>query len=90
MHMPDTRRRRTDRASIATERPNILIVVPEQWRGDLTGYAGHPVIRTPNVDGVAEDGGLAFTRAFTTNPICGPSRCGMLSGWYPHTRVSRT
>lgn len=90
MHMPDTRRRRTDRASIATERPNILIIVPEQWRGDLTGYAGHPVIRTPNVDGVAEDGGLAFTRAFTTNPICGPSRCGMLSGWYPHTRGHRT
>lgn len=69
--------------------PNIVVIVPEQWRGDLCGYAGHPAIRTPEIDALAEDG-LAFTNAFSTNPICAPSRCSLVTGFYPHTRGHRT
>lgn len=72
-----------------TKKPNIVIVVPEQWRGDAVGCAGHPVVKTPNLDRLAEEG-LYFSRAFTTNPICVPSRCSLLTGWYPHTRGHRT
>ncbi len=71
------------------KKPNIVIVVPEQWRGDAVGCAGHPVVKTPNLDCLAEEG-LYFSRAFTTHPICVPSRCSLLTGWYPHTRGHRT
>ena len=27
---------------------NILFITADQWRGDTTGYAGHPIVRTPN------------------------------------------
>ena len=30
--------------------PNIVLLMPDQWRGDWTGAAGHPVVRTPNYD----------------------------------------
>ena len=71
------------------QRPNIIIYMPDQWRGDFTGAAGHPVVRTPNYDRFAEEG-LVFTNAFTTHPICGPSRCSFCTGWYPHTRGHRS
>ena len=68
--------------------PNIVIFMADQWRGDWTGAAGHPFIRTPNHDALAEEGAV-FTNAFTTHPICGPSRCSFCTGWYPHTRGHR-
>ena len=48
------------------------------------------MVRTPHLDRLAAGGGLAFTRAFTTNPICAPSRCSLMSGRYPHTAGHRT
>ena len=71
------------------DRPNIIIYMPDQWRGDYIGAAGHPFVRTPNHDRFAEEG-MVFTRAFTTHPICGPSRCSFCTGWYPHTRGHRS
>lgn len=69
--------------------PNIIIFMSDQWRGDYVGAAGHPFIRTPNHDRFAEDG-MVFTQAYTTHPICGPSRCSFCTGWYPHTRGHRS
>jgi len=69
--------------------PNIIIFMTDQWRGDWTGAAGHPWIRTPHFDAIAEEG-MIFNRTFTTHPICGPSRCSFATGWYPHTRGHRS
>lgn len=33
---------------------NILFLFTDQWQGDATGYAGHKVVRTPNLDRLAE------------------------------------
>ena len=70
-------------------RPNIVIFNPEQWRGDALGCVGHTVVKTPHFDRMAEEG-LVFSQCYTTNPICGPSRCSFATGWYPHTRGHRT
>ncbi|MFP4166682.1 MAG: sulfatase [Opitutales bacterium] len=46
--------------------------------------ADRPEVRTPHLDRLATRG-VRFERAYCNNPICGPSRCSMISGQYPHT-----
>ncbi|MGL6314340.1 sulfatase-like hydrolase/transferase [Vibrio sp. WXL103] len=40
------------------------------------------VIRTPNIDLIAEQG-VNFTQAYTTSPLCGPARAAMFTGMHP-------
>ena len=70
-------------------KPNIVIFMTDQWRGDYTGAAGHPIIRTPNYDRMADEG-MVFNQTYVTNPVCTPSRCSFCTGWYPHTRGHRS
>lgn len=65
-------------------RPNILLITFDQMRWDCFGAAGHPIIKTPNLDRVAREGAL-FTRAFAQCPQCVPSRTTIHTGRYPHT-----
>lgn len=59
--------------------PNILILHCDQLRYDALGCTGHPGNPTPNIDELAAKG-LAFTRHFTANPICMPSRASFFTG----------
>jgi arylsulfatase A-like enzyme len=72
------------------ERPNILIFNPDQWRGDVLGHMGDPAAVTPNLDALARTDGVSFRNAFCQNPVCTPSRCSFMTGWYPHVRGHRT
>ncbi len=65
------------------ERPNILILMPDQMRADCMGCAGHTQIRTPNLDQLSADG-VRFTNTFTVSPICMPARASFANGLYPH------
>ena len=65
------------------DRPNILILMPDQFRADTLGCAGHPLYRTPNLDRLAQEG-VRFTRAYATSPLCMPARASVMSGTYPH------
>jgi len=60
-------------------KPNILILYADDWRHDTLGCAGNPVVKTPNLDRLADDG-FRFTRACVTTAICGVSRASMLTG----------
>jgi arylsulfatase A-like enzyme len=70
--------------------PNILIFNPDQWRGDVLGHLGNPAALTPNLDRLAETEAVSFSHAFCQNPVCVPSRCSFMTGWYPHVRGHRT
>jgi len=72
------------------KRPNIVIFNPDQWRGDVLAHMGHTGAVTPNLDRVAATDGVSFRHAFCQNPVCTPSRCSFMSGWYPHVRGHRT
>ncbi len=48
---------------------NILFVFTDDQRWDALGYAGNPVLKTPNLDKLAEQG-TYFDNAFVTTPIC--------------------
>ncbi|MDQ8180253.1 sulfatase-like hydrolase/transferase [Pelagicoccus sp. SDUM812005] len=66
-----------------TPRLNVLMVLADQHNADLLGCAGHPQARTPHLDAFAQNA-TRFTRAYCSNPICTPSRVGILSGQYCH------
>jgi len=61
------------------ERPNFLILITDDQRDDSLGCAGHPVLETPAIDGIASRG-VRFVNAFVTTPICAASRASVLTG----------
>lgn len=65
-------------------RPNIVFILIDDLRWDELGIAGHPYLKTPNIDRLGKEGAL-FRNAFMTTPLCSPSRAGFLTGQYPHT-----
>jgi len=73
-----------------TSRPHIVLLNPDQWRADAVGHLGDPAAITPNLDRLAATDAVSFRHAFCQNPVCTPSRCSFMTGWYPHTRGHRT
>jgi len=71
-------------------RPHILLFNPDQWRGDTLGHMGNPAAITPNLDRIVTEEAVSFSNAFCQNPVCTPSRCSFMTGWYPHVRGHRT
>ncbi len=65
-------------------RPDILFIMPDQMRGDCLSALGHPALRTPALDRLAEQGTL-FRRAYTGVASCIPARYELLTGLYPQT-----
>ena len=70
--------------------PHLVIFNPDQWRGDVMGHMGNPAALTPNLDRLVQSEAVSFRNAFCQNPVCTPSRCSFMSGWYPHVRGHRT
>jgi hypothetical protein len=59
--------------------PNVLFFITDQQRADHVGFAGNPVVSTPNLDGLA-DRSTVFDRAFVSNPVCMPNRSTIMTG----------
>jgi len=70
--------------------PHIVIFNPDHYRGDVLAHMGNPAAVTPNLDRLASTDAVSFRHAFCQNPVCTPSRCSFMSGWYPHVRGHRT
>ncbi len=64
------------------ERPNILFIMSDQHRFDSLGCNGHPLVKTPNLDRLAQRG-TNFTHAFTPLPMCVPVRSSLITGQWP-------
>jgi choline-sulfatase len=65
------------------ERPNIVMIMSDQHTPNVTGCYGNGLVKTPNMDSLAENG-VMFENAYCNNPVCVPSRCSMLTGLYSH------
>ena len=63
--------------------PNIIFILTDDHRWDAMSSMGHPVIQTPNLDRLSEQG-ILFTNAFVTTSLCSPSRASFLTGQYAH------
>lgn len=63
-------------------RPNILFIFADDWGwGDLSAH-GHPYVKTPNIDRLAEEG-TDFQRFTVASGVCSPSRTAVLTGHFP-------
>lgn len=67
----------------ADSRPNIVFVITDDQRWDQLGSNGHPVLKTPHIDRIADEG-ISFNNSFVATPLCSPSRASFLTGLYPH------
>ncbi len=61
--------------------PNVLLITLDQFRGDCLSCAGHPVVRTPNLDALAA-GGVRFSRHYSQSSPCAPGRASLYTGTY--------
>ena len=61
------------------KQPNILFIMADQMAGPALPMYGHPVVKVPHLEKLAEDG-VTFENAYCNNPICAPSRHSMMAG----------
>lgn len=69
--------------SAQNRRPNVLLLLADNWAAPHASCLGDPVVKTPNFDRLANEGVL-FTHAFAPNPSCSPSRSSLLTGKTTH------
>lgn len=61
------------------KKPNILLIMTDQLRGDCLGFAGHPDVKTPYLDTLASRG-VSFDRAYSACPSCIAARAALHTG----------
>ena len=66
---------------MSNKRPNILFFFTDQQRADTCGCYGQRLETTPNLDAMAAEG-IRFAKAFTAQPVCGPTRAILQTGLY--------
>lgn len=64
-------------------KPNVLFIFSDQHAQKVAGCYGDDVVRTPNIDRLAQEG-VRFDNAYCPSPICTPSRMSMLTARWPH------
>lgn len=69
-------------SAMSVQRPNILLITTDQQRADALGFNGNSVLQTPNLDALAS-GGVNFSQARSTCPVCIPARRSLLTGLHP-------
>ena len=68
----------------AQRRPNVVVIVADEWRAQSTGYGGDRNVRTPVLDRMAAES-VNFETAVSGCPVCCPYRASLMTGQYPLT-----
>ncbi len=68
-------------AAQADTRPNIIFILTDDQAFDLIGVYGNELIKTPNLDRIANEG-VRFTNGYTSSAVSKPSRTCILTGMY--------
>ncbi len=64
------------------KRPNVLILLADQWSGESLGILGNEKVQTPHLDSFAKES-LVLTQMVSNFPVCSPARAMLLTGKYP-------
>lgn len=67
----------------AADRPNVLLILPDQMRASAMHCMGNPDALTPNIDRLAADG-ILMRRTYANTPVCCPARAILMTGEYTH------
>jgi arylsulfatase A-like enzyme len=68
--------------------PNFILIITDQHRADHLGCYGNNVVKTPNIDRLAENG-TRFDRFYVATPICMPNRATLMTGRMPSLHGAR-
>jgi choline-sulfatase len=68
---------------------NFIFFYPDEMRAESVSCYGHPLVRMPHYDRVAAEG-VRFDQCHVQHTVCSPSRCSLMTGWYPHVAGHRT
>jgi len=71
------------------KRPNFILFITDQQRADFLGCYGHPVLKTPNIDGIAARG-TAFDRFYVASPVCMANRASLMTARMPSVHGVRS
>lgn len=63
--------------------PNVILLMADDLGWGDTGYNGNPVIMTPYLDQMSEEG-IKFNRFYAAAPVCSPTRASCLTGRHPY------
>lgn len=63
-------------------RPNIILIMTDEMRGDCMGFTGHPDVKTPYLDSLASEG-IYYPNAYSSCPTCVPARAVLHTGLSP-------
>ena len=66
------------------QRPNLILILADHWRGDSLGRLNHPVAETPHLDSMTTQG-VTFTNGFTSCPSCIAARRSLMTGMTPNS-----
>ena len=70
-----------------SNKPNIIYLMLDEWGYFESGHMGSEKLLTPNIDQFASEG-MRFTNAYAGAPVCGPTRCVLLTGLHSgHTSM---
>ena len=70
-------------------KPNLILFMPDELRADALACYGNPLTRMPNFERLAQQGTL-FANCHVQFPVCGASRCSLLTGWPTSVRGHRS
>jgi len=65
--------------STPADAPNVIFILVDDMGYGQLGVTGHPIIKTPNFDKLANDG-ILFTQAYSGSTVCSPSRISLMTG----------
>ncbi len=66
-------------AAERSDKPNVVYMMLDEIGYFELSSMGHKVLKTPNIDRLATDG-MRFTQCLAGGPVCGPTRCVLLTG----------
>jgi len=64
-----------------SDRPNILMIMSDEHDPAVMGCYGDKIVQTPNFDRLANEG-ITFDAAYTSSPLCAPSRASFTAVQY--------
>ena len=71
----------------SSDKPNVIYLMLDEWGYFESGHMGNRDLQTPNIDRFAGEG-MRFTNALAGAPVCGPTRCTLLTGLHSgHTSM---
>jgi len=65
------------------ENPNIVLIISDDQKWTDFGFMGHPVIQTPHLDRLSEEG-ILYSRGYVPVSLCRPSLASIITGLYSH------